>query len=275
MVGVVGRRDSGQEHAVIGCALGFGTQAPHRPPRERMGPVESARQVTEHLDEPVLTSHVGQLVEQERATAILRPLLGARRQDDRRLPETMDDGNPHGVAHQETDAPPQPERAGRMLDLARPAGVSTSSSAPCRVLRARSEDRPSCSRPRAAPTAQARASQTRTGPPRGRGKGSSTLRVLVTDRRGRKAFARDRGRDRVGGPRGRGDVTVRRARRGSAGGGSRFPWGGGAPRCVATAPMKADGPHRPARWTFVQAGPRAPSSAARSKGAEGSRARPP
>ena len=111
MLGVVGRGHSGQEHAVIGCALGFGTQAPRHPPRERMGPIESSRQMSEHLHGPVLASHVGQLVKEERATSIFRPIHGARGKQDRRRPETVDDRHPHGVAHQETDGPLQPERA--------------------------------------------------------------------------------------------------------------------------------------------------------------------
>ena len=134
MAGVVGRRRSGQEHAVIGGALGFHTQAPHCPPRKRMGPIESARQMSEHLHGPILASDVSQLVEKEGTTPIRRPIDRVRRKHDRRLPETMDDRDPHGVAHQETDGAPQPQRPGRIGDLALPVRLGHFRGAPQRPL---------------------------------------------------------------------------------------------------------------------------------------------
>jgi hypothetical protein len=211
MLGVVGRGHSGQEHAVIRCALGFGTQAPHQPPGERMGPIESSRQMSEHLHGPVLTAHVGQLVEQERATPVLRPLRGARGQHDRGLPETMDDRNPHRVTHQKTHVAPQPQYAGRILDLGLPSRFDqlrgASHCPPREQRRSHNPHHP-----------DGRAHDPRDGQP-----GKDRPR-LATDGRGRQPLARPGHLVRGQGWRGVRSVTFRRVRRQRSGGGTSIPF---------------------------------------------------
>jgi hypothetical protein len=118
MVGVVGGGRPAEEHVVVGRALGFGAQATYHPPDEGMGPIERAGQMAEHLRGPVLAPHVGQLMEQEGATAILWPLRRAGRHHDRGTAEAVHDRNSDGIAHQETDAALQSQRASG-LDRAR------------------------------------------------------------------------------------------------------------------------------------------------------------
>ena len=219
--------------------------------------------MSEHLHGPVLASHVGQLVEEEGATPILRPMHGAGRKQDRRLPETMDDRNPHRVAHQKTDAAPQPQHAGRFLDLDCPVRFDQlrgSLPGPPREKR-RSADLEQADKDADDP---------------GEGEPGKDRPGLVTDSRGRQPSRAAGDRDRGGGSRRARSVTFRRARSERSDSRTRIPRGCGALRCAGDWSKKR-GPTALARTIgrLVPAGRRAPSSAARSRRAAGREGRSP
>ena len=77
-----GTRAAAREHEIIAGALALGSQMLRGRPYQRMEPIECAHDASQRVTQQITATDVRQLVEEHHATALVAPLLGARRQHD-------------------------------------------------------------------------------------------------------------------------------------------------------------------------------------------------
>ena len=74
LIGVVGAARAGGEHEVVARALALGAHVPRRHPRQRIEPVQRARDLRDHVRQAVAALHVRELVQQHDAQPLGRPV---------------------------------------------------------------------------------------------------------------------------------------------------------------------------------------------------------
>ena len=104
LIGVVGAGGSRRKHQVVACPFTLRSNATCRHPRERVEPVERARELREHVREAIAALHVRELVEQHDAQPVLRPLVRGGGHHDRRPPHSPRHGHGRASAAAEADA---------------------------------------------------------------------------------------------------------------------------------------------------------------------------
>ena len=85
VVGVIARPRTARQHEIVARPLALGAQPTRRGPHERMEPIERASNAAKGMTNEIAPLHVRELVKEHGAAAAIVPLLGARRQHDRRF----------------------------------------------------------------------------------------------------------------------------------------------------------------------------------------------
>ena len=104
LVRVVGSARAGRQHQIVARALALGAHVPRGDPRQRVEPVQRARDLREQVREAVAALHVRQLVEQDDAQPFGRPRVGVGRHQDRGAQDAPRHRHRGAPAAQEHDA---------------------------------------------------------------------------------------------------------------------------------------------------------------------------
>ena len=120
---VFARLGAGREHAIVAGELALDPHPPRRPPHAGVRPVDRACERGEHLRGAVAARDVGELVQQHREPAVVRPARRRCGNEDRRPPRT--EGHRHDVvrALQQSNRPLQAKPARGVFERLRPLRV--------------------------------------------------------------------------------------------------------------------------------------------------------
>lgn len=109
VVGIVARRRTGGQYEVIACALSLGHHTPGGDPYKRVEPIEGAGDLGEELGQRIAAAEVGQLVQQDDAAAIGRPVFGFDRQQQTRAKDTPGHWHRPAAGPQQHDGAAKPQ----------------------------------------------------------------------------------------------------------------------------------------------------------------------